>query len=165
MKTTLLVVVAVSVFGADTWPQFRGPQSMGVAEDPALPDKWSATQNIAWKTDIPGNGWSSPVVAKDRIFVTAVVSSNDEEKPKKGLYFGGERKAPTDEHRWVVYAVDFKTGKLLWQKEAFKGVPKTSHHLKNTYASETPATDGERVYAYFGNIGLYCFDLDGNLKW
>jgi outer membrane protein assembly factor BamB len=165
MKSILLVVTAASLFAGDTWPQFRGPQSMGVADDPALPDKWSATENIVWKTAIPGNGWSSPVVANDRIFVTAVVSSNDEEKPKKGLYFGGERKAPTDEHRWMVYAVDFKTGKILWEKEVYKGIPKTPHHLKNTYASETAATDGEQVYAYFGNVGLYCFDLNGNLKW
>lgn len=169
MKTTVLVLAALSLngalYGGDTWPQFRGPQSSGVADDPALPVRWSATENVAWKTDIPGNGWSSPIVAADRIFVTAVLSSNDEEKPKKGLYFGGERKAPTDEHRWMVYAVDFKTGKIAWQKEVFRGVPKSPHHLKNTYASETPATDGQQIYAYFGNVGLYCFDLAGNLKW
>lgn len=165
MKTTLLALAAVSLYGGDTWPQFRGPQATGVADDPALPVKWSATENISWKTDIPGSGWSSPIIAGGRVFVTAVLSSNDEEKPKKGLYMGGERKAPTDEHRWMLYAVDFKGGKIAWQREVFKGIPKTPHHLKNTYASETPATDGQRIYAYFGNVGLFCFDLDGNLKW
>jgi hypothetical protein len=165
MKLVLLVLAVASIFAADTWPQFRGPNSAGVADDPRLPDRWSATENILWKTAIPGNGWSSPTVVNGRIFVTAVISSNEEEKPKKGLYFGGERKASTDEHSWVVYAVDLKSGKIAWQKEAYKGVPKSPHHLKNTYASETPATDGERVYAYFGNIGLFCFDLSGNLKW
>ena len=120
---------------------------------------------MVWKVDIPGNGWSSPVVWGDRIFVTSVVSANDEEKPKKGLYFGGERKASTDEHRWMDYAIDFKTGKVVWEKEAYRGAPKTSHHLKNTYASETPATDGEHVYAYFGNVGLYCFDINGKFEW
>jgi outer membrane protein assembly factor BamB len=96
--------------------------------------------------------------------VTSVISSADAEAPKKGLYFGGERKAPTDEHRWMVYAVDFKTGKIVWEREASRGVP-GQKHLKNSYASETPVTDGERVYVYFGNVGLYCYDFSGKLLW
>ena len=95
------------------WPQFRGAGSLGVVEDPALPDKWSATENVAWKTEIPGTGWSSPIVWGDHIFLTSVISTANQEAPKKGLYFGGERPAPKDEHRWMVYAVSFKTGKLL----------------------------------------------------
>src|ERR1700733_16322801 len=146
------------------WPQFRGPGSTGVADDPALPDKWSQTENIAWKTPIPGVGWSSPIIWGDRIFVTTVISSADVEKPKKGLYFGGERKAPTDEHRWMVYAVDFATGKIVWEREAHRGMP-AARHLKNSYASETPVTDGERVYVYFGNVGLFCYDFSGKLLW
>src|SRR5271154_5872206 len=161
----LALIPITLLLGADNWPQFRGPQSTGVADDPAIPVSWTATDNVRWKVDIPGNGWSSPVVWGDKIFLTSVIPSNDEEKPKKGLYFGGERKAPADEHRWILDCVDFKTGKILWQKEAYRGVPKSSHHLKNTYASETPVTDGDLVYAYFGNVGLYCFDLNGNLKW
>ena len=118
----LTLALALSL-AADTWPQFRGPQSAGVYES-KLPDRWSATENVLWKVDVPGIGWSSPVVAGNKVFVTAVIASNDEEKPKKGLYFGGERKAPTDEHRWMVYAIDFKTGKIAWQKEVFRGVPR-----------------------------------------
>ncbi len=147
------------------WPQFRGVGSLGVAEDPNLPDKWSATENVAWKTEIPGTGWSSPIVWGDNIFLTAVISADSKEAPKKGLYFGGERPVPTDEHRWVVYAVSFKTGKILWEKEVHRGAPAFSRHLKNSYASETPVTDGERVYAYFGNLGIFCFDLKGKLLW
>ena len=152
---------------ADNWPQFRGPHSNGLAnvEDPKLPDKWSDTQNVIWKTEIPGVGWSSPVVWGDRIYVTAVVNTGDAEKPKKGLYFGGERPPSKDEHRWMVYAVDFKTGKIVWEKEAEKGVPGTARHLKNSYASETPVTDGERVYVYFGNVGLFTYDKTGKLLW
>jgi outer membrane protein assembly factor BamB len=163
----LSVVCALSfaVSAQDRWPQFRGAQSIGVAEDATLPDKWSATENVAWKTDIPGTGWSSPIVWGDKIFVTSVVNTGDTEPPKKGLYFGGERPAPPSEHRWMVYAVDFKTGKVLWEREVFRTVPKISRHLKNSYASETPVTDGERVYAYFGNVGLFCFDVKGNLLW
>ncbi len=147
------------------WPQFRGAQSIGVAEDPTLPDKWSATENVAWKAEIPGIGWSSPIIWGNQIFLTSVINSGDTEPPKKGLYFGGERPVPPAEHRWMVYAVDFRTGKVMWEREVYKGVPKFSRHLKNSYASETPVTDGERVYAYFGNVGLFVFDLKGTLMW
>lgn len=160
-----LAVLFFESFADVNWPQFRGPASQGVADDANLPDRWSKTENVAWKTPIPGIGWSSPVVWSDRIFVTSVVSSADTEKPRKGLYFGGERKGPTDIHRWMVYCLDTKTGTIRWEREAYKGVPKGSRHLKNSFASETPVTDGERIYAYFGNIGLFCYDINGKLLW
>jgi outer membrane protein assembly factor BamB len=149
------------------WPQFRGPGSTGVAvDDPRLPDRWSQTENLAWKTDIPGRGWSSPVVWGDHIFLTTVISTAPEEPAKKGLYLGGNRPEPPNaEHRWMVYAVDFRTGKIRWEREVQRAVPKSSRHLKNSFASETPVTDGERIYAYFGNIGLFCFDFSGKLVW
>jgi outer membrane protein assembly factor BamB len=151
---------------AEQWPQFRGPSSSGVSENPSLPDSWSTTQNIAWKTEIPGTGWSSPVVWDNRIFVTSVISSNAQEVPKKGLYFGGNRlEPPPGEHRWMVYCLDWKSGKILWEREVHRGAPASSRHLKNSFASETPVTDGERVYAYFGNVGLFCFDMDGKPVW
>jgi PQQ-like domain len=167
MRALLIPLLLTAVaFSSDQWPQFRGPESNGVADDPQVPDTWSATRNVVWKTEIPGNGWSSPVVWGDRIFVTSVISTVAPEAPKKGLYFGGNREAiPTDEHRWMVYAVDFKTGKIAWEREVHRGSPASSHHLKNTYASETPVTDGERVYAYFGNLGLFVFDMDGKALW
>ncbi len=159
-------LLALPLGAADSWPQFRGPQSTGVADDPALPETWSATRNVVWKTEIPGNGWSSPVVWGDRIFLTSVISTVAPEAPKKGLYFGGNREGiPADEHRWMVYAVDWKTGKIVWEREVHRGSPRSSLHLKNTYASETPVTDGERVYAYFGNLGLFVFDMDGKPVW
>ncbi len=152
-------------FAAD-WPQFRGPEARGVAgDDPSLPEKWTVTENVFWKTGIPGVGWSSPVVSGDRIFLTSVLATDPKEVPKKGLYFGGNRGAPSDVHRWMVYGIDWKTGRLLWEREVERGVPKSARHLKNTYASETPVTDSERVYAYFGNVGLFCFDLNGKLLW
>lgn len=161
----LMGVLLATATAQNNWAQFRGPGSLGVAEDPSLPDKWSATENVAWKTEIPGTGWSSPAVWGDNIFVTSVVSSVAGEPPKKGLYFGGERKPATDVHQWMVYCVDFKTGKIRWQQEVKKGPPENPRHLKNSYASETPVTDGERVYAYFGNVGLFCFDMKGKLLW
>ena len=138
---------------------------MGVADDPALPDTWSSTQNVAWKVDIPGSGWSSPVVWGDKIFVTSVVPEGETEKPRKGLYFGGERKAPDTPHHWMLYCVDWKTGKIRWEREALKAMPQSPRHLKNTYASETPVTDGERIYAYFGSVGLFAYDMDGKQLW
>jgi outer membrane protein assembly factor BamB len=163
-----MFMVATLFTGAlaqDRWPQFRGSKSLGVAEDPALPDKWGPTENVAWKTDIPGVGWSSPVVWGDKIFLTSVVNDGQTEPPKKGLYFGGERKGPQDVHHWKVYSVDFRTGAIRWEREVYKGVPKSSRHLKNSFASETPVTDGERVYAYFGNLGIFCFTVDGKPLW
>ena len=97
----------------------------------ANPDTWSTTQNVAWKTDIPGTGWSSPVVWGDRIFLTSVISADKQETPKKGLYFGGNRlDPPKDEHRWMVYCLDTKTGKILWDREVYRGTPKSSRHLR-----------------------------------
>jgi outer membrane protein assembly factor BamB len=157
---------ALCLTAADNWPQFRGAQSDGVADDAQLPDVWSTTRNVVWKSEIPGSGWSSPVVWGDRIFVTSVISTVPPEAPKKGLYFGGNRESiPSDEHRWMVYAVDWKTGKIAWEREVHRGAPRSSHHLKNTFASETPVTDGERVYACFGNLGLFVFDMEGKPVW
>ncbi|HEV3261738.1 MAG TPA: PQQ-binding-like beta-propeller repeat protein [Gemmataceae bacterium] len=172
MRCTLMFVslVALSLIGpsaADSnWPQFRGAHSMGTSDEAGLPDTWSSTKNVVWKTPIPGRGWSSPVVWGDKVFVTSVVREGKATAPKKGLYFGGEQfRPPTDVHRWMVYCLDWRTGKIAWERTAHQGVPRTTHHSKNSYASETPVTDGERVYADFGNLGLFCYDMDGKLRW
>jgi outer membrane protein assembly factor BamB len=150
----------------DNWPQFRGPKSDGVVAATGLPDTWSKTENVAWNVEIPGRGWSSPIVWGDRVFLTtAIRMGGTAEEIKKGLYFGGDRPAPKDPHRWVVYCLNAGSGEIVWQKTVHEGVPQYGHHLKNTLASETPITDGERVYAYFGNVGLFCFDLNGKELW
>jgi outer membrane protein assembly factor BamB len=151
--------------GSTNWVQFRGPGNRGVAEGAGLPERWSATENVAWKTEIPGRGWSSPIVWGDRVFITTVVNEGQTEKPKKGLYFGGNRPKPTSVHHWKVICLNLKSGKIVWQKEVHKGKPESGIHLKSSFASETPITDGERVYCYFGNLGLFCFSLDGKLVW
>jgi hypothetical protein len=148
-----------------SWPQFRGPGGRGIAEGANLPERWSKTENVVWRVAVPGTGWSSPIVAGERVFVTSVVSTIETEKPTKGLYFGGERPASTAEHRWMVTAVDIATGNIAWTREAHRVVPGFARHLKNSYASETPVTDGERVYVSFGNVGLFCYDLAGTLLW
>ncbi len=150
MYRTFLIVAAASfalspvVLAEANWPQFHGP-SAGVAEDSAVPSKWSTTENVAWTVDIPGRGWSSPIVWGNRIFVTSAIGASDAEKPKKGLYFGGNREKPSDKtHLWMVYCIDFNSGKILWEKLAHQAAPKRPLHIKNSYASETPVTDGAR---------------------
>lgn len=164
LLATVVLALGTVAYG-EQWPQLRGPGATGVAADSAsLPESWSATSNVRWKTAIPGHGWSSPVVWGDRIFLTSVVPAGDTEAPRRGLYFGGERPAPTVEHRWMVYALDRGTGKIVWEREARRGLP-MSRHVKNSYASETPVTDGQRVYVLFGNVGLYAYTLGGELAW
>jgi outer membrane protein assembly factor BamB len=168
--TTLILFCARAGLAADAdanWPQFRGPAATGtVAGQTQLPDTWSATENIAWKTDIPGRGWSSPVVWGSRVFLTTVVNLGESEEPKKGLYFGGNRtKPPESVHRWILLCLSLDTGEILWQKQVHEGMPATAIHLKNSFASETPVTDGMHLYALFGGVGVYCFDLEGNEVW
>ncbi len=160
-----MLAVGVGLAANDNWPQFRGAGSLGVVEDPRLPDRWSTTENVAWVAEIPGQGWSSPVVWGDTIVVTSVVSDGDVEVPNGGLFFGGERSVSGDVHHWMVYGIDWETGRVRWEREVHRGVPEARHHVKNTYASETPVIDGERVYAYFGNLGVFCLDMDGRLLW
>jgi outer membrane protein assembly factor BamB len=160
-----LALWLVSLPAMADWPQFRGPQGSGVADTGSFPTSWDQKRNIAWKTAIPGLGWSSPVVAGNKIFLTTVV--NDKAAPpRKGLYIADLLgKIPPGEHRWIVCCLDWDTGKILWQRTVHKGSPESTRHLKNSYASETPVTDGERLYAYFGNLGLFCFDMEGKPLW
>ena len=160
----IAVALAVVGVGAQEWPQFRGPAAGVAPDDPALPDTWSATQNVVWKVPVPGLGWSSPVVWGDHVFVTSVVNTTQQEPPKPGFYLG-DWAASTAPHRWMVYDIDARTGKIRWEREVSTAPPGKAKHLKNTYASETVVTDGERVYAYFANHGLYAFDVNGKPLW
>jgi outer membrane protein assembly factor BamB len=173
--TNLLIAVFTAISFAnseraaraeDNWPQFRGPGARGVRDGAGLPDRWSATENVAWSREIPGRGWSSPVVWGQRVFLTTVVNTGPSEEPKKGLYFGGDRPRPSEAvHQWKVLCLDLGTGDVLWERQVHEGPPETAIHLKSSYASETPVTDGKRVYFYFGNLGLFCFDFDGREQW
>jgi len=183
-------LVPVAGRGPSDWPQFRGPGSAGVADGSTLPLTWSTTQNVAWVTEIPGRGWSSPVIWGPRVFVTAAINAGAFKAPSTGIYgndLAGELakqglsmeeiikrvsardievSAEATEVRYMVYALDAATGKVAWQQEAHKGLPVGGRHRKNTYASETPTTDGERIYASFGgNVGLFAYSLTGDLVW
>ena len=152
--------------GQTNWPQFRGSNAAGVSTNVDVPDKWSATENVLWKNDLPGRSWSSPIVWGDRVFLTSVVNTAESEPPKKGLYFGGDRpEPPKSEHQWNVLCLELSTGNLLWVKTVHRGAPQLPVHLKSSYGAETPVTDGERVYALFGGVGVFAFALDGREVW
>ncbi len=186
LATVLVTCLAVTALSRENenWPSFRGADALPVAEDdPRLPLTWSATENVVWKTPIDGLGWSSPVVWDNRIFLTTAVSDGETQEPRMGLYFPFGSPATTDDgrfpdpregdlmerevdvHHWLVHALDVDTGQIVWTSEVHTGRPQFDRHLKNTFASATPVTDGERVYAYFGNIGVYALDMDGALVW
>jgi outer membrane protein assembly factor BamB len=161
----LVGVAAVSVpLIADDWPQFRGTQAGVAADHPDLPDRWSPTENVAWKVDVPGIGWSSPVVWGSHVFLTTVVNTTQQEAPRPGFYLG-DWPASSAPHRWMVYDIDLATGRTRWERQVGAAPPAQPKHLKNSYASETPVTDGERVYFYFGNLGIFVFDMNGAPVW
>jgi len=149
------------------WPQFRGPRAAGVADGANLPDAWdgSGGAGILWKIRVPGLAHSSPVVWGDQVFVTTAISSRPDATFKPGLYGAGTASEDTSVQKWQVLSLDRRTGRLLWERTAYEGVPKEKRHIKATYANATPATDGRYVVAFFGSQGLYAYDLSGSLKW
>jgi len=149
------------------WPQFRGERASGIAHGCKPPTEWDvpSRHNLAWKTRIPGLGHASPVIWGDRIFVTTCISGKDDPELKVGLYGNIAPVEDDTEHRWLTYGIDKKTGAILWEMEAYRGVPEVKRHTKATHANCTPATDGSRVVSLFGSEGLYCYDLDGKLLW
>lgn len=170
-----LLLALVSGTRAQHWPQFRGASGDGVARGSKHPDQWSASEHIAWKTPIDGIGWSQPVVWADKVFVTAAFAENAK-RPRPGDWspgeggilsalFGGYKKPPDIEYQFQVHCLDLATGKSIWQKTAHTGKPRTRIHPNNSYATETPATDGEVLIAFFGMTGLYCYDLEGKQLW
>ena len=164
----LACIAAVPLMAAgQDWPQFRGRDAGVAADNPRLPDTWDATRNVVWTTEIPGVGWSSPIVFGDHIFVTAVIANSDADpKPRPGLYGpGAVTTTSAAEHRWMVYDVALSTGQIRWQREVRRALPALTKHQKNSYASETPVTDGTRVYALFGGVGLFAMDFEGRLLW
>lgn len=145
----LLVVLTCQTAGARDWPQFRGPDANGIAPEGGVPATWDESTNIAWSIDTPGEGWSAPIVVDGKVFLT--LTDWD--------------KADSESMRFEIVAYDLATGEELWRRATREAPPTEPTHSQNTYASETPVTDGTRVYAYFGMNGLSCYTLEGEQVW
>jgi len=164
LNLAVLLLVSPVALHADDWPQFRGPGSRGLpAEGAKLPAEWSMEKNIAWKAEVPGLGWSSPIVWGGKIFLTSAARVAGDEPPQMGLYLGKSR--GEGEPRFLVLCYDLASGRKLWEREVHRGVPARAIHLKNSFASATAVTDGQRVVALFHDVGLFAFDLDGRPLW
>jgi outer membrane protein assembly factor BamB len=150
-----------------SWPSFRGPSASGVADGQSLPDTWDVKggENVLWRTPIPGLAHSSPVVWGNYVFVTTAISSKGQATFKPGLYGDGDASDDRSSHKFVLCAIDKRTGTIAWERVAFEGEPRNRRHIKSTYASASPATDGRIVVAWFGSQGVHAYDVNGNALW
>jgi outer membrane protein assembly factor BamB len=167
--TYLLIILLVgsATARAQNWPQFRGPGASGVVEGQPAAINWNVEKsvNVRWKIALPGLAHSSPVVWGDKIFVTTAVTSAAKNETRYGLYGDVAPVKDDPKHTWKVYALDKRTGKILWERVAYEGMPKVKRHPKSTHADSTPVTDGKYLIAMFGSHGLYAYDLKGKLLW
>ena len=163
---TICCILVYSDANAENWPQFRGPNGSGTTSEKNLPDTWSKTKNVVWNREVEGRAWSCPVVWGDKIFLTTAISSKEMEFPKKDFISGGNRKRAADiTVAWKAICLEKSTGEVIWERVCAEKTPEAAIHVKNSYASETPVTDGKHLFAYFGGVGLYCFDFAGELVW
>lgn len=184
-----LLIANSAVAQQAPWPQFRGPGANPVADNERLPDHWSTTENVEWSSEIPGRGWSSPIVADGKVFLTAVTTDGKSKPPQVGTDYSNEyveelmkqglseeevEKKVTERDielpsevslHYFLYCIDLQSGQEIWKNEFYQGQPPNGRHRKNSFSSETPVTDGEHIYVYAANLGLYAFDLDGNQLW
>ncbi|HJN10961.1 MAG TPA: PQQ-binding-like beta-propeller repeat protein [Pirellulaceae bacterium] len=143
LLASALLTVEVTAIEAEDWPRFRGPTGQGISSETGIPLTWSSTDNIAWKSAIPGNGWSSPVIHDDRVFVTST----------------------TDDGRSChVICVDRRSGKILWNTKVFEQQI-SKRRPENSYATPTPTTDGQHIYAVFSSGKIVAVDFDGRVAW
>ena len=169
---TLALLLAILFFASPStnnekyWPQWRGPAATGVAPLAKPPVEWSEEKNIRWKIEIPGKGNSSPIVWGDRIYLTTAIATDKTVTPPATLEPGGRRGiAPTNVQKFVLLALSRQDGKIIWQQTAIEALPHEGTHPDGTWASNSPITDGEHIFADFGSRGIYCYDLSGKLQW
>lgn len=185
----MLLSGSLAISAEVEWPQFRGPQSNPVGSSDQLPDRWSKTENIEWSAAIPGRGWSSPIVSGSKVYLTTVTTDGKSKPPQIGTEYSNEYIAQllkegltikqaiekvTERdielphevmlHYWL-YCLDLKTGAVTWKKEFYTGRPPGGRHRKNSFASETPVTDGKMIYVLIANLGLFAMNLEGKQVW
>ncbi|MCR9295090.1 MAG: FG-GAP-like repeat-containing protein [bacterium] len=161
---------SVTSLASVDWPMFRGAESKGLSQGFRLPVTWNATageaeKNVLWRSKIPGLGHSSPVIVGDRVLLATAVAEQGEAPLQVGR--SGAPGAADDNGRqsWMLCCYDKHTGQQLWEQTAHRGIPRATRHAKATHASSTLAVEGDNVVAFFGSEGLYCYDLQGNLRW
>lgn len=149
---TLALAFALSAAPGSEWREFRGPDGTGRHDGPPIVTEWGPDKNVTWAVPVPGKGWSSPIVVGGKVILTTGVPLGDGDKPDQSLR---------------ALAFDAATGKQLWDTEVLVGDGKTAaaSHAKNTHASPTPVSDGERVWVHYGHLGTACLDFDGKLVW
>jgi outer membrane protein assembly factor BamB len=185
----LILSVGAASAADPEWPMFRGPNANPTVQEGKLPERWSKTENIEWRAEIPGRGWSSPIVVGHNIFLTTAVTEGKSKQPQVGTEYSNEYVADLMKHgasekealekvtardielpsevmlHYFLYCLDLQTGKVNWKREFYSGQPPGGRHRKNSFTSETPVTDGKLVYVYVTNLGLYAFDLKGAQVW
>jgi len=158
----LIVLFSILIYSCSTtstnWPQFRGPENNMIAPSTNYPTEWNDSLNIKWFYDLIGESWSSPIIYGDKIFITSAVQEKTASENKDDSLIN-------EVYRLELTCIDLKSGKELWKQVAYHGNPTIKKHARSTYACESPVTDGKRVYAYFGMMGVYCYDLNGNALW
>lgn len=171
------------------WPQFRGPDFNPTGDNESLPDRWSATENIEWAVEIEGRGWSSPIVVDGKVFVTTVENEGESKPPQAGTDYSNEyvaelmKQGLSEEEierkvlerdfelpdqvslHYYLVCIDLESGTEIWKREYHSGQPPGGRHRKNSFASETPVTDGQRVYVYSTHVGLFAYDFSGQQVW
>ena len=174
MRSSLAVCVWVlwtAVASGEDWWQFRGPAGDGVSQAKALPTVWGEFQPPAWQTTVPGQGWSSPIVIENRIWLTSAeplaLSAKEQEKKLAGSPSGGGLDFQVDAAvSLLAVEIDAASGEVLRQIELFTVDDPPAIHAANSYASPTPTTDGERLYCHFGSLGTACLSLkSGDVLW
>src|SRR6267378_3429627 len=190
VSSCILALSATAASAADPeWPRFRGPDANPAVAKGRLPEKWSKTENVEWAAEIPGRGWSSPIVSGRNVFLTTVTTEGKSKTPQIGTEYSNEYVAELMKQglseqevlkrvtardielpkevmlHYYLYCLDLQTGKPVWKREFYAGQPPGGRHRKNSFASETPVTDGKLVYVYVGNLGLYAYDLKGAQVW
>lgn len=171
------------------WPQFLGPESNPVSTNTKLAEKWSKTENVEWFNEIPGRGWSSPIVTGGKVYVTSVTTEGKSKPPQTGTEYSNEYVAELQKQglpmseiikrvterdielpnevmlHYFLYCLNLKSGKVEWQQEFYTGRPPGGRHRKNSFVSESPVTDGKFVYVYVANLGIWAFDVKGKPAW
>jgi len=178
LATSLMALPSVSwasrIAGAkaeQNWPQFRGPGSVGIADGYPTKVSWNAdstsgnVSGIKWRAEIPGLGHSSPIIWGDRVFVGTAVRLSGKATLRTGYYGDVKAAQDNDEQKWMVLCFDKATGRKRWEKVIRTSKPATERHEKSSHANTTLITDGQKLIAFFGSEGLYCFDLDGKILW